>query len=544
MVRHLKNPTLILLVFLLLGFLSRFINLSWGAPYFFHPDERNIAHAISQLSFPSNLNPHFFAYGSLPIYLAFFTGMFSSFLSTFNTVSSLSFEQSLLILRFFSASLSVLLIFLLYSVGEILKNKRVGLLAAFFGTTSIGLIQYGHFGTFEMWLTTGSLLMFLFGIRYIKSSVFLNLLGIILSFALLISTKVSSLVLLPFLLLFLIIPVIKKQQTKRKALLYLFITLLSIFTIYLATNPFTFLDYQSFINSISYESAVAMGNTKVFYTGEFFQAPPVIFPFIKIYPFLLNPILFILFLPSLFIVSIIATKKRSVPYFFLLCFFLVLFFSQTVLYAQWTRYFIPTLPFIFLIIAIGVDEVLKRIKSTAHQKIIQSVSLCFIIFVSVLMFFAFIKTVYLSGDTRVIAKEWAVKHIPPEAPILSEVYDLGVTPFNEVYYQISLFNFYDLDNNSIESNEKTFASKLETTEYILLPSQRIQKSRLLNNQQFPYGNKVYTEIFNGTLGFNKIYETSCDIWCNLVYWGNPVYSFEQTTAIFDRPTIIIFTKEE
>ena len=48
-----------------------FYNLNWGAPFYFHPDERNIASSIVQLKFPDNLNPNFFAYGAFPIYLIF-----------------------------------------------------------------------------------------------------------------------------------------------------------------------------------------------------------------------------------------------------------------------------------------------------------------------------------------------------------------------------------------------------------------------------------------------------------------------------------------
>ena len=49
---------------------ARFMHLEWDQNHFFHPDERAVAGAVMQLSFkPVQLNPHFFAYGSLPIYL-------------------------------------------------------------------------------------------------------------------------------------------------------------------------------------------------------------------------------------------------------------------------------------------------------------------------------------------------------------------------------------------------------------------------------------------------------------------------------------------
>src|SRR6478752_6968955 len=48
----------------------RLIGLNFDARHYFHPDERRIAFAVEELSFsPLQLNPHFFSYGSLPIYV-------------------------------------------------------------------------------------------------------------------------------------------------------------------------------------------------------------------------------------------------------------------------------------------------------------------------------------------------------------------------------------------------------------------------------------------------------------------------------------------
>ena len=46
-----KNSKLkILLILLVIGGVLRFYNLNWGAPFYFHPDERNIASLISSLN--------------------------------------------------------------------------------------------------------------------------------------------------------------------------------------------------------------------------------------------------------------------------------------------------------------------------------------------------------------------------------------------------------------------------------------------------------------------------------------------------------------
>src|SRR5215471_2935736 len=48
----------------------RLIGLQWDQGHHFHPDERAIAMAIERITFvPLQLNPHFFAYGSFPLYV-------------------------------------------------------------------------------------------------------------------------------------------------------------------------------------------------------------------------------------------------------------------------------------------------------------------------------------------------------------------------------------------------------------------------------------------------------------------------------------------
>jgi hypothetical protein len=68
---------LALLMFVALGL--RLYGLSWDEGHLFHPDERWILLVVDELALPpdlvtflnpeSPLNPHFFAYGSFPLYL-------------------------------------------------------------------------------------------------------------------------------------------------------------------------------------------------------------------------------------------------------------------------------------------------------------------------------------------------------------------------------------------------------------------------------------------------------------------------------------------
>src|SRR5205809_3451109 len=118
MPESLKKQKLLLIILLtIIGALLHFSNLHWGAPFYFHPDERNIASSVSQLSFPHQMNPHFFAYGSLPIYAIYFTGLVINFLASHQT-NTVSFPQAILISRIYSALFATLLIPLMFLIGK------------------------------------------------------------------------------------------------------------------------------------------------------------------------------------------------------------------------------------------------------------------------------------------------------------------------------------------------------------------------------------------------------------------------------------------
>lgn len=544
-----KYTPLLLVVFLTFAVLLRFYNLNWGSPFYFHPDERNIASAITQLSFPNQMNPHFFAYGSLPIYAIYFTGMlvnYFSFCSHTFSACHVSFEQAIVISRIYSAIFSLLLIPLLFFIGKKILDQSTGLLASFFAVFSVGFIQFSHFGTFEMWLTFFGLLYFFFCIQLLAKQKIIYTILCALLFGILLASKVSSLLLFPIYLLSLLSACIYLYRMKREKMRFFVFSLMNLLSfllitisVYICTNPFVLLDYQSFRNSINYESSVVLGTLPVFYTGEFYQSVPILFQFTHIFPFLINPLLTIIFIPSFFYICYIALRKKNIYFYMLVISFFLLFLPQAIFFAKWTRYMLPTLPFMYLIIATAFTSLKKNIE----KKYIYIDSLLFICFITLLFSFAYFITAFIQEDTRVAAAKWAGNNIPDNANILSEVYDMGIVPFNSHSSNIVLFNFYDLDNNSVDATYENLQNKLHSNQYIILPSQRILKVRLQNKEKFPIGNKFYSQLTTGILGYTKIYESACDIWCSLVYFGNPIFNFEETANVFDRPIIMIYKKQ-
>ncbi len=534
----------LLLIFFFIGVFIRLYNLSWGTPFYFHPDERNIASSVSQLAFPFQMNPHFFAYGSFPIYCIYFTGILTNVVSnTFLNIPSqniffITFEQAMMISRIYSVLFSIIILLLLLISSTYFRSVLARSFCFIVATLSPGLIQFAHFGTFETWLTLWALLLFYV---CLKIATRLSLKPIVIAgtiSGLMLATKISS---LPLITLPLIAGGLHLLNNKQfyvdwliKAFPLYFLYGMIITCLFFITSPFTLLDHVSFQSSLNYEMRVALGTLPVFYTGEFFNTTPILFQFVRIYPFLLNPLLVGVFVISFWVTCYHAYTQKNIFSILIILFYLILFLPQTFIFAKWTRYIIPTLPFIYLMCGFFID----KLASSEKWKSISFLGFSSCILISVIYTFSFFITAYTHNDTRISAAAWTTSHIPSHAPILSEVYDLGITPFNPYFSSITLFNFYDLDSNI--DLEKTLQSHLATTDYIIIPSQRIIKSRFANKEVFPKGYQFYKLLLQETLGFAKIYETPCDIFCKITYLNDPIFSFEQTTSVFDRPTVMIY----
>lgn len=535
MKNFLKNrELLIIILFTLIGGFLRFYNLNWGSPFYFHPDERNIASSVSQLYFPSQMNPHFFAYGSFPIYIIYFFGIAWNIISSLKPLflpHTVSFENAILISRFLSGLLSSLLIPFIYLVGKRLKDQNTGFIAALFATLSVGFIQFAHFGTFEILTSFLGLLLFYFCIRITEKGDLKEIIFTSILLGLLIATKIPNIVFILLPLISVFIYSFHEKQNNHLSIQRIFFLVLKksvvviFFTavVFIITSPFILLDFSSFRSSFQYESSVALGTLPVFYTQEFYVAISVIFQLTQIYPFLLNPLLTLISIPSIIFIAYKAFKRNNGAYYLVGVYFLV-FISQAFLFAKWTRYIVVTLPFLYLIISI----LLSNFSSYAKKYVLMA-----IIFISVVFTVSYFITVYIKPDTRVSASFWAKGSLPSNAKILSEAYDLGITAFNPYFSNIALFNFYD-----------EAVPILNNYDYIILPSQRLMKIRVKNKTKFPSGHKFYTLLLEGKLGYEKIYETPCDIFCKITYLGNPVFSFEETASVFDRPTVFIFKKYE
>lgn len=548
---------------------TRFVNISWGLPYPFHPDERNMADAIVRLtcgvtgsafSLSNCLNPHFFAYGQLPLYVGY---LLIAFKHAVTGVLSLppSFVESVVALRLVSVASSLLLVFVLIKCVDIFISGRPRVIPLLLFIFVPSFIQFAHFGTTESLLMLEYVAIIYYSLLLLegqnkKRDAFIAALLTGVAFA----TKVSA-------VLFAVVPLLalfKDSWTKRKweeIISFMFAAIVfctTVVLVFFILSPQNVISFPEFVSSIRYESDVALGRVIPFYTRQFLHKTPILFQLEHIVPYALGWPLTILAVCGFVFLS---WKDRRIN---LLRFsFLVYFLPSAFLYAKWTRFVAPVLPLALLLATIFLYRFVEFMPVRRYLSVL---ALWIIVFLAIVPGVAFL-SVYVNQDVRFRASEWIYGHIDPDRFILSEtanVVDIPIpSPANETPYPsyfFDSFNFYDVDVDRIKRDilETDFAR----ASYIFIPSRRVfmnlscarphgrfnapsVKTCDYLRKEYPVAYDYYDGLFSGRYGFRSVAEFTS--YPKIRIGGKTLIEFpdeeaEESFTVFDHPVIRIYNR--
>lgn len=513
-IRKLPLASVIFVFFFVIVLLyTRTVNLGWGLPYPMHPDERNMVIGILAIKCDTVktfdcLNPHFFAYGQLPLFAAYFIAKAGQFFNG-NAGMQITYEEATMALRAIASLCAIitggflyftfqLLIPVILSRKTLLDKKKIDRMLKMISLLilfSPGLIQFAHYGTTEsllMMCYSGLIYISLAFLRKkIKPGLFVAAAGFLTGIAL--ASKVSA---LPFLgipgmailvyYISAILSFLKKRSKKKKEILMIIggffavgigYTLLSA-ALGIGLSPFNIIAFSEFQGSMQYETGVGFGDILVFYTRSFFATTPVLFQIQYILPFVLGlPVLIFSFAGILGL----SWRKREIN--FLRYAFFLYFIPEAFLYAKWTRFIAPVFPVmvLFALLFIFYVYTLLAEKAGASKEKFVRFFVMVVILVSTLPGLAYI-SVFTKPDVRFVATEWMYKNIPADSILLAEtanVVDIPAPrpsqqPGTYVNYQYISFDFYNLDTNPVLTPE--LATHLEKADYVIVNSRRVFKN--------------------------------------------------------------------
>lgn len=517
---------IIFLVIIFIGAFFRFYKLDWGQGLFTHPDEYHIVASVSQLSFPNQMHPHFFSYGTVTIYLIYFT---QELLKSFSLIPNL-----FILGRFYSALFSTLTILFVYQICRLFLKSYWALAAAFLVAITPGLIQQAHFATPE-----SSLTFFLFGalffiLKFTKTARTIFLILASAFFGLSLGVKISALTSAPVLLSGIII---KSWPSKTKLLKLVVKNCLIIISVFFIVAPYVFLDFTAFRSNLEYEASLAIGKIPVFYTRQFIDTIPILFHMEKILPYALGPVLLVVGVIGFFAYLFSLFKKLKPGLLVLVIAFLSLFLPNAFLFAKWTRFIAPAFPFfaIFTVFFLSEIEGKKRILAYVLASIVITTT-----FIWACTFFS----IYRNPDVRITASDWLEKNAPPSSIILVENGNMIDIPLGGNFQRISL-DFYNLENN-LEDRQKVI-NTLERADYFIIQSRRVFLNHQRLRDQFPKTARFYDKLFAGDLGFTQIKEFNSypqlQLEVGSLKLEIPDEAAEETWSVFDHPAIRVFKKE-
>lgn len=564
----LTSTKYILIGILLVGALFRFYNVNWDEGHHLHPDERAIVATADGIAWPksvneffspsSSLNPHFFAYGSLPFYLVKVVGQsLSENDPEFAHYALLNIPG-----RFLSAISDVITIFLIFLLGRALFGAKIGLIASAFYATSVLPIQLSHFYAVDtiltMWVTATLYMLILFYKHATMKRAFLT--GLFLGLAL--ATKISALVLVvgigtaliaDFVLLFLKQPHKPKHwlphlpNFAKHLALYGGIIVITTAVVFAICEPYAIIDFQSFWTQTQQQSAMTKDAFTFPYTLQFVGKVPFVYELKNLFLFGLGPLLGIFAIAGTLYVTYTALVKEKKDKWAEECILLTFFFTYFVIVCNFAigfmRYLLPLYP----LFAIFGAVLAKRLYDSFDIRgKLQYFFIAYFALALLIWPLSFVQ-IYSRSNTRVQATEWIHHNIPSGSTLAIEHWDDRLPLSGSDYYLLEELPLYDPDT---AYKWQGIRDKLERTDYLIIASNRLYTplQKLTDCANLPFGRcypqtaKYYQLLFANKLGFQKVAEFTSFPTLPFTSISFNDQGADENFTVFDHPKIMIFQK--
>jgi 4-amino-4-deoxy-L-arabinose transferase-like glycosyltransferase len=572
------TPWPALLLILALSAAMRLYGLEWDAGHWLHPDERQIYFVALDLGWPASLaealspesplNPGFFAYGSLPIYLLrAAAALLTPLWPALRDPGNLHLAGRLLAVLFDLGT-----IYLTYRLARILSSLGGGdsperspsqlwpVVAAGLVGTSVLHVQSAHFYTVDVLLTFFATLALT-----LAADVALGAgaapqagLGVVLGLAL--ATKISATPLLLVVPAAFYIRSARSNASWKTTLPRIALSLALAVITFLLVQPYALLDWRTFVTDNLRESQIAWGRLEVPYTLQYAGTVPYLYP-------AWQTALWALALPvglagwAGLAYLLVRWLRRGTWADSLLLPWAGPYFAITgLLYAKPLRYMLPLVP----VLCLASTQWLARVvpwmgqhlggRGTARQNGARRAAVlgggamlaCGLIYV-----LAFAR-IYAQPHPWVEASEWIYEHVPPASTLAVEHWDTALPLSLDLEgrarrieeYDLRLLKLYDEPDDATKWS--ALAQYLAESDYLVLASRRVYGAVAALPQRYFTTARYYEQLFSGQLGFELEAEfVRGPAWLNPRVpalpgagpaWLRPDESF----VVYDHPRALIF----
>ncbi len=565
--KSLHSLTLFFIVLLGLGL--RLYGIDWDSGFHLHPDERMLIMVADKIHFFSQLNPHFFNYGSLPIYIL---KSISQIIDTLFHSQYANYDNMLYIGRILSTLIDTAVIILIYKISYLVathlkldyKNARkVSIFSSLFYAITFFAIQNSNFFVVDVFLNFFSTLLVYEIIKVLINKKIsyskLVLIGII--SAAILTTKVSGVVFVGMAgLTIMIISLVQyKEHRVLNFIINTFVYGFSAISFSFIFMPYAFLNHQKFISDILAQLKMN-SNPYIFpYTLQYVGTTPYLYYLKNIFIWGIGPAISLLSITGLFYLIYdlrlkIKEVKHSGIIVFLLSYYLLYFLLIGKSAVKFMRYMLPLYPFLIILAGYGI----WRIQSTKLKTKfidIQTSILFALISIAFLWTLSFLH-IYTTSNTRVQATVWINQNVPEGKTLAVEHWDDRLPIFYNKDYKFEELQLYNLPDN--EEKWSIVSNQLLNTDYIIIASNRlyVPLQRLSDCKKYkvcyPKTAHYYQTLFNegavktkyGIIHFKKVAEFTDypTLKFGGVKWVIKDDKADESFTVYDHPKIMIFKK--
>jgi Dolichyl-phosphate-mannose-protein mannosyltransferase len=541
----------------------------------FHPDERQILFHVVQLSWPgswaqffnaatSPLNPHFFAYGSFPLYLLAAVGNVLSHISA----PLANFANLTLTGRVLNAIFDCGTILLVGWLGLLLTNDHtpgrryawsVALLAAALVAFTPFQLQLSHFYTvdtmllFFVTLTVLACVVLVDTNKPVRWSLVAGL-----GYGLALATKFSAAPLAVSLFVALAMRGYRPRLYPR--IVPLLLSFCVTLVIFLIAMPYALLDMPEFIQQIAQQGDLARGALDLPYVRQFAGTTPYVYEAQNMLFWGMGLMLGLAALAGFLWLCWRVWKRDAGPWLVVLSWVIVYGVITGGFYVKYMRYMLPIYPFLTLMAASILIALLKfsreRVKD-ARTKSYIAIILPYAAIVVVLAGTMFqglaLLNVYSQPNTRIQASRWIFSHLKPGSVLTYEQWDDALPEAVDnhdpsIYQQVSYPDAngqpqqgLDLYGDDTTAKAQQLARILPTVDAITMATDRLDKSIPRLPCRYPLTIHYYQLLFSGQLGFHLAaqFENHPNLFGIVLDDSNA----DESYSVFDHPTARIFVRD-
>jgi hypothetical protein len=447
---------------MLLSIILNLYYITWGLPGEWHPDE--VVTKSKDLFTNKTLNPNFFAYPSLQIYLIAvlviipillyrtLINIFNGYPYLHNIIGDPSFTSQIYYFsRTMTAIMGTLTVYIVYLIAKKMFNEKVGLLSAFFLATCAGFVHLSHFATVDIpsvfWIT----LSFFCCLLILEKPTIYQYAMAGIAVGLATSTKYTGiLMIVPLVSTFVVCTKKAKPKHLRDYILNknLLIIILTVLGVFIAGSPFIAIDFPRFIAefiqlNFYIKDYAGLGNSS--YIPHIYN----IFNIFGIFGGIVS-LLGITYIIYLYI------RYRDARVLLLIITIFIIYIKMGSMSFHPIRYIMIAVPLIAICSGKLIHDLTTHTSSITVRAILLTTISMGIIYTAI---YTASGNLQIKDDSRNLAYEWVLKNIPESETIESTRYAIN---FPDEYKKLTYIPIYH--------RKQTFDKMLVNDEYLKLKS--------------------------------------------------------------------------